>query len=99
MFALVEYETGIHRCGIHSSVLADPEHNVLVPDEGHCAGCAAFDVWSRMKAAEDEAFEKKLGEKPDPKTPRPGDGRSLFLRPATPKELAERAEKRRPGRG
>jgi hypothetical protein len=92
MLALAQYESDVHRCGLHKSVLDDPENNVMVPAENTCKVCAALDVLDRVKSAEDQEFEKKLGKDPDPKTPRPKDGRSLFLRPATPEELAERAK-------
>lgn len=80
-------------CGTHKSVLADPENNVLVPDQKVCPVCAGLDQRERVVRAADRAFEKGLGKDPDPKAPRPDDGRSLFMRPATPEELAERAAK------
>lgn len=91
MLALAKYEADIHRCGFHKSVLEDPENNVMVPDHDDCAMCAAIAVQHRVATAEDQAFLKAQGDKPDPRAKRPSDGRELFMRPASPGELKKRA--------
>lgn len=104
MLALAAYKRDVHACGLHKSVIEDPENNVLVPDQDTCPVCAYVDRYERRVAAEDEKKVKAMGKDPDPDLPRPWDGRSLFLRPATPAELIERQtrldrQRRRRGEG
>lgn len=94
MLALELYRRDIHACGLHKSLIDDPENVVLVRDSEVCEVCAALDRHKRIHSEADKAFEKSLGDKPDPKQSRPWDGRNLFLRPATPRELAQRAAER-----
>lgn len=87
MLALLEYESHIcKRCGTHDSVAEHPEDHHYVPDEKRCPICAGLDVHARVVKELDETAVKRLGENPDPKAPRPADGRTLLLRPATPEE-------------
>ena len=91
MLALEQYERDCcPDCHVHKSVTEDPENHVLVPDEARCPICAGLAVQHRVKDAEDARKVKALGPDPDPRKPRPDDGRRLFLRPATPAELIER---------
>lgn len=90
MLGLAQYWRDIHKCGVHDAIRRDP-NNVFVPDEDTCPLCAAIAMQERIKQDEDARFNKQLPEHPDPWIPRPKDGRSLFLRPATEAELIERA--------
>lgn len=77
-------------CGLHESELADPENNVYTFDEKVCRVCAGHDVFGRVIADAHDKAKKKLGDDPSPKAARPDDGHRIYMRRATPDEVAER---------
>lgn len=85
---LDQYEREVHACGLHSSILNDPEHNRFLLEENHCDMCAAIARRGRVLAEKDSAWAKANPEAAA-KEVRPADGRSLVLRPVTPAELVE----------
>lgn len=93
---LDQYDRDVHACGLHSSILADPENNKFRLEEDHCEMCASIARRGRVMAEADAAWEK-TNPGAEPKVPRPKDGRSLVLRPMTPAEIekAEQAKQER----
>lgn len=82
-------------CGLHASILADPETHRFTFEDDLCAVCKAKAAYGRVVAAKDEAAGKHLKGAP-PLVPRPGDGRHIYLRPLTE---AEREKTKEAGRG
>lgn len=70
-------------CGLHSSILADPENHRFTFDARVCAVCKAQDTYGRVVAERDE--KQSLKDAPA-NVPRPGDGRHIYLRPVTDDE-------------
>ncbi|GAA1138328.1 hypothetical protein [Nocardioides aquiterrae] len=84
-------------CGQHSSVLDDPENNVLTFEDRVCAVCAGSERHARKLAAVDRDWERRHTE-PDQhagikahlesaRVPRPSDGRHVYLRRMHPEEI------------
>jgi hypothetical protein len=92
--SLARYYRECCSCGLHQSVLDDPDRNPLTFQEWTCAICRARAVQERVVADRHEKADKSLGEKPSPKTPRAADGHHMAMRRLTVPELLER-EKRR----
>lgn len=88
LLALQRYESEVHACGHHASLLAD-KSNFFEPATHVCAVCAAKDRWDRMLRDSDATAIKGLG----PKDPYPSDGRSTYTRLLSPEEVAERQSK------
>lgn len=89
VMALPIYRAGIHHhgCGLHDSVYADPDHNVVSPASDTCPGCAALDRWRRILAEEEhERFKKAKAAEP-----RPSDGRVTYMKhtPLMPGETVD----------
>lgn len=84
-------------CGLHASILADPEHNHFTFEERLCKVCASTATYGRVLASRDELVRKSLGEDAPPTEPRPDDGRHLYLRPLTAAELAAKQAKKKGG--
>lgn len=82
-------------CGLHESVLNNPSEHVFVFEDTYCDMCKAGAVHGRVKHAEHEEADKRLGEKPDPRTPRAGDGHHWHRRRATPDEIKRARRGRR----
>ena len=82
---LALYDLHVHRCGLHSSILEDPETYRFTFEVDDCAVCAAMAAKHRVLADEDAAWLKAHPEA-KPKDRRPADGRSVRLRPMTPNE-------------
>lgn len=91
-------------CGMHESILADPEHNAFTFEERLCKVCAGQDAYGRVVAEKDDWALEDLGEKPKSRDeiqkwamrPRPGDGRHIYLRGMTPDEKQRRDDGRPP---
>lgn len=77
---------------MHESILNDPENNPFTFDNRMCEVCKSQAVYGRMLSHEHDAELKALGDKPDPKVPRPGDGMHVYLRRMTADEVAKRRE-------
>lgn len=69
-------------CGLHSSILDDPEHNRFTFEDRVCEVCKAQHVYGRMLAAQDEREGQRFKDA-SPTIPRPGDGRHTYLTRAT----------------
>lgn len=80
-------------CGLHESVLNNPSEHVFVLEDDYCSFCRGSAVHHRVKHAEHEQADKRLGENPDPRAPRAGDGHHVTRRRATPDEI-KRARRR-----
>jgi hypothetical protein len=78
MLALAEYESEICACGFHST-LTKNKSNHFGFELDTCEVCAGREQYARMQAKDDAEEEKKL-EKSPPETPRPADGRRVFMR-------------------
>jgi len=78
MLALAEYESEICDCGFHKSLTRD-KANHFGFETDVCPVCAGRDRYSRLQSKEDDEEEQKLKDSP-PATPRPGDGRRVFMR-------------------
>lgn len=79
-------------CGLHESILADPEHNHFTFEDRLCSVCKGQDMYGRIIAdRDDQEIKRKYGDsEPPPNAARPGDGRHIYLRPMTPEEVAAR---------
>lgn len=77
-------------CGLHESVLADPDNNVFTFEDHVCRVCAGVAINGRVVADAHQKADKKLGDDPSPRARRAGDGHSIKIRRATPDEVAAR---------
>lgn len=77
-------------CGLHQSILDDPDGNVFTFEERTCRVCAAQDVFGRVVADAHEKAKKQMGENPSPRAARPDDGHRIYIRRATRDEVAAR---------
>lgn len=93
MLGLAIYESGICECGHHSSLTHNLE-NVFTFEDDRCPVCAGVARYARLRAKQDEAADKALGENPAPHMARAADGRRTFVRQMSPLEVAERRESR-----
>ena len=94
--ALDLYLDGICACGHHVSLTKDKTVG-FEPTTRTCGVCGSGDVYGRTLQADDDAYEKQLGENAPPTTPRPSDGRHSFVRMLTPAEKADRERRRAHG--
>lgn len=90
--AYLAYQRGICDCGIHESLTTD-KSNVFTFDKRMCPVCRGKAQYLRVLADEDKAVEERLKGAPAA-TPRPSDGRRLYLRQMGQLELAERRARR-----
>lgn len=80
MLGLKLHDAGIcPECGFHHTIAAD-DHSVLAIEEGVCDICKTVDKYARIRRDADVEHEQSLGNKPDPKAPRPSDGRKVTVR-------------------
>lgn len=93
MRALTAYESGLCKCGFHSTLTNDRD-NFFTFEDRRCPVCAASDRYARMQDASDEKAKKAAGENPPPGSPQPGDGRLTFLRRMSDAEVAQARAKR-----
>lgn len=84
MRELEQYEAECHSCGIHWSILEDPE-NGFMPRERTCPVCQGHARYSRMLRKSDSM---RVNEN-DPYAPSPADGREVVMRLMTTAEVAE----------
>lgn len=87
MLALADYESEICACGFHSTI-AKNKDNHFGFEVDQCPVCAGREQYARLQAKEDSDEERKL-EKSPPETPRPGDGRRVFMRMTPAGSVAE----------
>lgn len=89
MLALADYEAEICACGFHSSITKNTgNHFGFEIDK--CPVCAGREQYARLQAEEDAEEERKLEKaKTPPATPRPGDGRRVFMRMTPGPSVAE----------
>lgn len=84
-------------CGFHRSVLDDYDNRHMTFDVRYCPACAAMARYDRVIAERDQvATPKDQHGHPawkDPRTPRPDDGRHLFVREMSPAEVEERRKR------
>jgi hypothetical protein len=73
---------------VHESLTAD-KSNVFTFDRRTCPVCKGLAQYQRILAAEDKSAEDKAKDAP-PATPRPSDGRRLYVRQLSPVEVAAR---------
>lgn len=76
-------------CGLHRSVLDDPDRNRFEFDESTCEVCAAQALKQRLLAEVDEDWERQHKDA-KPRQRRPSDGRHVRLRQLSPLELLAR---------
>lgn len=74
-------------CGLHKSILENPEENVFVFEDHYCDMCRAEAVHGRVKEAEHQEADKRLGDNPPPRAIRAKDGWHTTRRRATPDEI------------
>lgn len=80
MLELQIYDNGVCRgCGQHHSLANDPAARFKI-EVDRCDVCATLAVNDRLLDAADEAARAGLGDKPNPRTPRPTDGRKVGVR-------------------
>lgn len=84
MRELERYEADCHTCGIHWSILEDP-NNGFAPGARTCPVCQGVTRYSRMLRKGDAARVNK----DDPYAPSPADGRDVTMRLMTPAEVEE----------
>lgn len=89
MQALAVYEAQICACGFHESFL-DPKTNFFTFEKRFCPVCASSDQYERTLKEQDDAAVEHLSEAPAAH-PQPADGRRVFLRRLTSREIAEQA--------
>lgn len=94
--ALRHFQGGVCACGIHQSLTAD-KANVFTFEKQTCPVCKGLAQYQRVLAAEDRSADDKVKDAP-PATPRPSDGRRLFVRQLSAMEVAARRDRapRRP---
>lgn len=89
MLALAQFEAESCRgCGYHESLTDPANGHTFTPESRICTVCAGADQYARRQSADDEAADKNLSDQAPPETPRPRDGRSTFMRPMSPDEVA-----------
>ena len=91
LLALRRYQAEVCDCGIHESQTAD-KSNVFTFDKRTCPVCKGLAQYQRILAAEDRSAEDQVKDAP-PATPRPSDGRRLYVRQLSPVEVAERRQR------
>lgn len=93
LLAYMEYRAGVCDCGVHESLTAD-KSNFFTFERRTCPVCKGLAQYQRLLAVEDKAAEDKVRDA-SPATPRPSDGRRLFIRQLDPMEVAARRARRR----
>ena len=93
MLALAQYEAGVGPCGFHKSLTGDPANHFTFEEET-CSVCRGAALYDRVQKERDKAT---LGDKPDPKSPWPSDGRSTHIRMMTNAEVEQRRASRSRG--
>ncbi len=91
LLALAQYESGVHECGFHWSLLED-KSNVFMPEHKVCPVCRGATRYARIQNKADEGARKQ--NENNPHAPDPADGRSLYMRQLSPHEAAELREGR-----
>ena len=86
--ALRGYQAGICECGVHESLTAD-RSNLFTFEKRVCPVCKGAEQYGRVLADEDKRAEERLKDSP-PVTPRPSDGRRVFVRQLSAMEVAAR---------
>lgn len=89
LLALERYRGQLCEYGHHPD-LSEDESLFWTFENGRCSLCAASAKYGRIMADVDDRAVKMLGEDPSPHLPRPGDGRSVFLRLMSPTEVTAR---------
>lgn len=90
---LARYEVEVcPGCNIHPVVV--DELGALTWEDRLCKVCRSGAVHGRVRSADDSEWEK-AHPNASPREARPGDGMHSSLRPMTPQELAEVAERRK----
>ena len=88
LLALRAYQAGVCECGVHESLTAD-KANVFTLEKRTCPVCRSSAQYGRVLAEEDKRAEERLKDAA-PVTPRPSDGRRVFLRQLSALEVAAR---------
>lgn len=70
-------------CGLHPTIATDPA-NVFTFDEHTCPVCKGQDIYGRVVADRDD---RATNDKAPPGSPRPSDGRHIYLRQVDPEEV------------
>lgn len=83
-------------CGLHKSILDDPEHNAFTFEERICKVCAGQEVYGRTVAERDEKARQAAKDR-HPHDPRPSDGRHIIMRRLSEEEIARVRDRRRRG--
>lgn len=91
---LARHDAEAHECGLHPSVVDDL--GALTFEHRVCPVCAKRDAYARVLDDADREWEERHPDA-DPRSPRPGDGRSTRLRPLTDAELAHIERRRADG--
>lgn len=87
MLDLAAYEAHLCACGLPESVAdMDPDLDMV---ERICPVCAGLAVNHRIIHAADKEVARSLGQNPDPKAPRPEDGRRFKVVPKPPSETPD----------
>lgn len=82
MRELEQYEAECHSCGIHWSILDDPE-NLFTPQHKTCPVCNGLAKYAkRLSKADARHYDKS-----DPYAPDPAAGRHITLRSLTAAEI------------
>lgn len=92
LLALRAYQAGVCACGIHESLASDTSNYFTFPQKV-CPVCKGLAQYQRILQDEDKRAEEQLKDQP-PVTPRPSDGRRLYVRQMSPLEVAERRSRR-----
>jgi hypothetical protein len=93
LMALARFESGLCECGFHESLTSD-RANVFQPEFQTCLVCAGVERYARVQADADRAAMKVHGDDPPAVTPRPTDGRRLFVRRLSEVEVEQMRAKR-----
>lgn len=73
----MEYESEVHDCGYHWSLVTDPD-NVFMPEYKVCPVCRGSARFERIQGQQDESVRKQR--EGDPRAPDPRDGRHMTMR-------------------
>lgn len=93
MLGLLLYERGVCQgCGFHRDVASNKANHFTFEDH-YCPVCKGAAQWGRVQGAQDKQQEDRLGERPNPMTVRPGDGRTTTIRRLSPLEIENRPQR------